>query len=106
MRRDTGGSGVDYLVEFDPSGHYTMYKDPNNMVLRDAYSPRIQRYHTSYLVDIAVLGNRITLYVDGVKIDSVTDNTYSHGHIGLYVTGDNGPPKTEATFTNVKIWSL
>ena len=105
LRRDTN-SGVGYLVDFGPSGHYSIKRDPNNVVLRDTYSPLIQPNHPSYLVVIEVLRNQITLYIDDIKIDSIIDNTYNHGHIGLYVAGDNGTPKTEVTFKNITVWSL
>ena len=42
--------------------------------------------------------NAITLYVDGVKIDTVYDSTYSEGGIGLIVGSDNESEQTIVTF--------
>jgi hypothetical protein len=56
---------------------------------------------------VVAKGNSFTLYVNHQPIDTITDSTYSHGHIGLIaiVYGKGGQP-TEVEFSNVKVWTL
>lgn len=109
LRRDPGDKEQDYLVEFDATGHYILYKDPNNTVLEENFSSHIRQNQTSYLIDVTIVANQMTLDVDHVQIVSLADkdNTYHQGEIGLYVTGHQDPPtETEAVFTNVTLWKL
>lgn len=104
IRNTAGGAGYD--IDVGPSGNYSI-SNPKNVFLRGrTFSPLILRNQATYLVDIAALGNQITLYVNKKRIDSVIDSTSSHGYIGLYVTTDGGMLQTEVTFTNVKVWSF
>jgi len=102
--RDAGHGTYD--VDLGPSGHYSIENPTNTFLRKNTLSPLIPRSRPSYLVDIEVSGNRITLYIDKMKIDSLTDKTSSHGYIGLYVTTDGGTSQTEVVFTNVKVWNL
>ena len=101
-----------YYVDVSPSGYYSISspKSQDTPDLRSPIqSPLIFKGQKSYLVDIEASGNQITLYVDKKEIYSVTDNTSSHGYLGLYVTLDAGDvltSHTEAIFTNVKVWNL
>lgn len=105
--RNTGVNGAGYDFDLGASGSYSMNRVPDNLPLRaSTVSPSIVKGQASYLVDIEVSGNRFTLYVDKKKIDSVTDDTYSHGYLGFYVTGDGGTAQTEVTFANVRVWTL
>jgi hypothetical protein len=107
FRVPNGVGGKGYLVELGPTGYYGILKAPDNVVLsQNNADPLIPQNQTSYLVDIEVSGNQITLFVNKMKINSVIDNTYSHGYLGLYVTGNGDIAKTEVVFRNVKVWTL
>lgn len=56
------------------------------------------------LIAVVANGNTITLYVNNSQIDTVTDNTFSQGKIGLAVDGINSP--TEVAFRNARVWTL
>jgi hypothetical protein len=55
-------------------------------------------------IGVVARGSSLTLYVNGKKLTSVTDTTYSSGQIGtiVYDIGD----AVDASFTNVKVWGL
>ena len=42
----------------------------------------------------------LTLYVNGKQIDSVTDTTYTKGHIGLFAWSDKKPNAMDISFAN------
>ena len=56
---------------------------------------------------IAIVANRSTLdlYVNSLKFDSVDDNTYSHGAIGVIADPSNNHP-TQVVYSNAKVWAL
>jgi hypothetical protein len=59
------------------------------------------------VIAVAAKGSSFKLYVNHQPIDTVTDTTYSHGHIGLIaVVYAKGGQPTEVEFSNVKVWAL
>ncbi len=59
------------------------------------------------VIAVVAKGNSFKLYVNHQPIDTVTDSTYSHGHIGLIaVVYAKGGQPTEVEFSNVKVWTL
>jgi hypothetical protein len=42
----------------------------------------------------------LTLYVNGKQIDSVTDTTYTKGHVGLFAWSDKNANATDVNFSN------
>jgi hypothetical protein len=48
----------------------------------------------------------LTLYVNGKKIDSVTDSTYAKGKIGLFTWSDKLPASSDVNFENFVMTSL
>jgi hypothetical protein len=58
----------------------------------------------SNLIAVVASHNIITLYVNGQKVDSVIDNTYSQGRIGM-IADDEGNP-TEVAFQNARVWTF
>jgi serine/threonine protein kinase len=59
------------------------------------------------LISVIAQGRTIGLYVNHQLIDSVNDNTYSSGQIGViaYPYGNSGNP-TEVVYSNVKVWTI
>jgi len=57
----------------------------------------------SNLVAVVASGSTIDLYVNHQKIDSVSDNSYSSGQIGVAATYLKSP--TEVVFSNAKVWT-
>lgn len=56
---------------------------------------------------IAIVANRsnFDLYVNSQKIDSVVDETYSHGEIGVIADPLSKYP-TEVVYSNAKVWTM
>ncbi len=57
----------------------------------------------SNLVAVVASGSTIDLYVNKQKIDSVSDNSYGSGQIGVAATYLKSP--TEVVFSNAKVWT-
>ncbi len=56
------------------------------------------------IIAIVAQGSSLDLYVNYEKVAHVTDNTYSHGQIGVFA-GDSGNA-ADGVFSNVKVWTL
>ena len=59
------------------------------------------------IIAVVAQGSKITLYINGKLVASVTDNTYTHGQIALLAAPyrTNGH-QTEVAYSNAKVWSL
>ncbi len=55
-------------------------------------------------VAVVAKGGTITIYVDQQMVMSLNDSSLSQGQIGFEV--EDGDVKSEAIFTNAKVWSL
>ena len=58
----------------------------------------------SNTIAIVANGTNIDLYINSTKVDSATDAAYSSGQIGLIASTINN--RTEAVYTNLKLWVL
>ncbi len=54
------------------------------------------------VIAVVAQGSTLSIYVNKQKIASASDNTFSHGQIGLFADSNSHP--TEAAFNNVKVW--
>src|SRR5271157_1845782 len=48
----------------------------------------------------------LTLYVNGIRIDTVMDSTYAKGHVGLFVWSSPHVNAADVNFSNFKITSI
>jgi eukaryotic-like serine/threonine-protein kinase len=72
--------------------------------LRSNSSPAINTgLNQSNLLAVVASGSTIDLYVNQQKIDSVSDNSYGSGQIGVGATYLTSP--TEVVFSNAKVWT-
>jgi thiamine biosynthesis lipoprotein ApbE len=109
--RGDDNAGKNYSLIFDPAGGFSIFMyssstaKPATLQQGDATSTGFKT-GTGQSNDIGVVarGSSLTMYVNGKKLASVTDTTYSSGQIGtiVYDIGD----AVDASFTNVKVWSL
>jgi lipid-binding SYLF domain-containing protein len=58
----------------------------------------------SNLIAVVANSNNIKLFANGQLITSMSDNSYSHGAIGLVAEDDSSP--AEAVFSNAKVWTI
>jgi serine/threonine protein kinase len=88
-----------YYLAATPGGEYAIIKategESDVFLTGDgkwADSDLITRNASSYQVSGECSNGRLTLYVDGKQIASVTDNTYGTGRVGLFTwSGDKAP---------------
>jgi len=103
-------NGTFYVFTVDQIGSYELFVCPPkatkcNSDLLINYNLAInQGLNQTNVVTVVVKGNTITLYVNQQEIDSVTDNTFSHGQIGVIALDINNP--TEVVYKNAKVWTL
>lgn len=74
--------------------------------LAAAYSPTIRTIygHTNVLAVVAI-GHSLTLYVNGQKMTTLTNSTFSAGQIGLVSSGTQGVLDV-VMFQNVEVWTF
>jgi eukaryotic-like serine/threonine-protein kinase len=100
--------GYEFIV--DQIGIYLLkWKSLNTQTL-GGFSSLIHRgLGQTNLIAVVAQGSTMRLYVNRQQIDSVTDNTYSHGSIGLaaetYISLTGYHP-TEVVYSNAKLWAL
>jgi len=92
-----------YYLAMTPAGQYAIAKaaeGEEDLFLTNndewADSTLIAANASSYRIGVDCGRNILTLYVDGKKIDSVTDSSYTSGLVGLFTWSD-----VDATTTNV-----
>ena len=71
-----------------------------------AYSDLIETNKSSYRIGMDCGNGTITLYVDGVLIDSATDDTYSTGTIGLFAWSGANATAGDVTFDDFIVTTL
>jgi hypothetical protein len=71
-----------------------------------AFSDLIETNKSSYRVGMDCGNGTITLYVDGVQIDSVTDDTYTTGTVGLFAWSGLNVDHADVTFDDFIVTAL
>jgi hypothetical protein len=99
-----------YVFYVDQDGSYEFFVCPpkstkcNSALLSSTNVAINQGLNQTNVVTVVVKGKTFTLYVNQQEIDRVTDNTFSHGQIGVIAYDINNP--TEVVYTNAKVWTL
>jgi hypothetical protein len=103
-----------YYAAVTPGGQYAIVK--KQLAQDDVFLTGGSNWKTSKLIpanspsytigfDCGSHG-KLTLYVNGKQIDSVTDTTYTDGYIGLFALGDKKSNSADVNFTNFVATSL
>ncbi|HYT33849.1 MAG TPA: protein kinase [Ktedonobacteraceae bacterium] len=96
-----------YLFRVDTAGHYYLdlytAANPDGLILRQNTIAPVNFGQTYVLAVVANFEN-IDLYINHQKIDSVTDGTLTHGHLGVLV--GNAGNAAAALFQNARVWTL
>jgi hypothetical protein len=108
FRADTN-TGKLYLFEVCSNGSYSLYNYKNSSgdssQLANASSPAIKSgLNQVNVLAVTAQGATLTLYVNGQKITTLTNNAYSQGQVGMVADSFNNP--TGALFTNARLWTL
>ena len=108
FRADTN-AGKLYLFEVCTDGAYNLYNYKNSSgdssLLANASSPAIKSgLNQTNVLAVTAQGTTITLYVNGQKITTVTNNAYSTGQVGMVADSFNNP--TGVLFSNARLWTF
>ncbi len=96
-----------YYFAINQDGSYSVHAstDSNDTMLAQGFSSAIhQGLNQTNLVAAVVHGTIIELYVNHQRVAVVGSSTYTHGRIGVIVTGSRN--QTEVIFQNAKVWKL
>jgi tRNA A-37 threonylcarbamoyl transferase component Bud32 len=102
-----------YYLAMTPAGEYAIIKATTGQ--DDAYltnggkwasSNLIKKNADSYRISGDCGNNTLTLYVDGKKIDSVVDSTYTSGHVGLFTWSAEDVSSADVSFDDFVLTSL
>jgi serine/threonine protein kinase len=102
-----------YYLAITPSGEYAIIKatDGKDDVLltnngKWGSSNLIPEKASSYRVGADCGNGKLTLYVEGKQIASVSDNTYGSGRVGLFIWSGEKVASADVTFDDFLITSL
>jgi serine/threonine protein kinase len=102
-----------YYLAITPAGEYAIIKatDGESDVLltnngKWGSSNLIPEKASSYRVGADCGNSKLTLYVDGKQIASVSDNTYGSGRVGLFIWSGEKVASADVTFDDFLITSL
>jgi hypothetical protein len=101
-RNDNG-----YYFRLGTDGTYILNKlVPNSLrTLLSGSSAAINKgMNQTNVLAVLVRGNRISLFVNKKYIESITDNSYQAGQIGIYTDSDAG--NVEASFHQAQVWNV
>ena len=96
-----------YYLGLSSDGHYTISLSQNgtDKVLAEDMSTAIATNAVSYTVGADCGGGHLALYVDGAKIASASDSTFTTGDVGLFAwTGEKSP--AEIHFDDIVVTKL
>jgi len=102
-----------YYLAMTPAGEYAIIEATDGQ--DDAYltnggkwasSDLITEDAASYRISADCGSNTLTLYVDGKKIDSVVDSTYTSGHVGLFTWSAENVDSADVSFDDFLLTSL
>jgi hypothetical protein len=105
-------NGIDshyYLFRLNKDGSYAFKRyidgiDRDAIVLDTGFS---QAYHPGYAqknrIAVVADGNRMTLYINGQRLVTVSDAAYMHGQIGVLAGSEQQAP-AEAAFSDIRVW--
>jgi serine/threonine protein kinase len=102
-----------YYLAATPAGEYAIIRatDGEDDVFltgdgKWAASDQIAYKAASYRVSADCGNGRLTLYVDGKQIASVTDNTYGTGRVGLFAWSGDKAPTADVNFDDFVLTTL
>ncbi|MFC8849153.1 MULTISPECIES: family 16 glycoside hydrolase [unclassified Micromonospora] len=106
------GPGSWYWTEIGRSGTVWLSKgvdgvsaDPD-LFVGQVPAPDPDEWHT---LAVTGVGTKLTVYVDGHRVGSITDRQFDSGPIGVFTDGGKAPdgtdPDGESLFRNVRVWA-
>jgi hypothetical protein len=105
--RDDGRTAA-YHFEVCQDGTYALYRydvSGSSITQLSASSSVIKTGLNQFnLLAVVAINAQFDLYVNGQHIDSISDNTFPQGYVGLRASYYSGT--VEVVYSNVKVWTL
>jgi eukaryotic-like serine/threonine-protein kinase len=107
--RADSNAGKLYLFEVCTDGSYNLYLYRNlsgdSSLLANASSPAIKSgLNQVNVLAVTAQGSTLTLYVNGQKLTSLTNSTYSQGEVGMVADSNNDT--TGVIFSKARLWTF
>jgi hypothetical protein len=101
FRADNNGDFYYFQIGSNQFDELDSIQSGGSTVLTNAnYNATIDSQGKSNTIAVVANGSAIVLFVNGQKIDSVTDSTFSQGYVGVAAS-----TSTEAVFSNALVWT-
>jgi len=89
---EQGSASSFYYVGVSPDGYYAFIKaavGQDDVFMKEGNSDLIRNSASSMLLGLDCGNGTLTLYVNGQRIDSMNDSTYTSGVVGLFAASDD-----------------
>jgi flagellar basal body-associated protein FliL len=99
-----------YLFRISQSGAYDLYLYVDNQgthaknLLSSSSTLIKQGQNQTNTMTVVARGSNIFFYINGQYLDSVSNNTFGSGKIGVF--GESNTNSTDVAFSNVQVWQL
>ncbi len=106
---EQGSTQSFYYVGVSSDGYYAFIKSAvaqDDVFLKEGTSDLISISSGSVRLGLDCGGGSLTLYVNGQKVDSVSDSTYTSGVIGLFAASDDENSGANVTFDDFVVTKL
>jgi len=106
---EQGTTNSFYYVGAASDGYYAFIKSAvaaDDVYLKEGNSDAISAAGTSLRLGLDCANGSLALYVNGQKIDSVSDSSYTSGVIGLFAASGDASSGTDVTFDDFVVTKL
>ena len=106
---EQGSTQSFYYVGVSSDGYYVFIKSAvaqDDVFLKEGTSDLISISSGSVRLGLDCGGGSLTLYVNGQKVDSVSDSTYTSGLVGLFAASDDENSGANVTFDDFVVTKL
>jgi len=104
-----GGTTSFYYVGVSSDGYYAFIKSAvaaDDVYLKESSSDVISSSGSSMRLGLDCSGSSLTLYVNGQRVDSASDSTYTSGAVGLFTASDAQASGATVTFDDFAVTKL
>jgi hypothetical protein len=97
-----------YMFRISGDGYYKFSKNVNKKWTSDTWmkSSAINTGKATNLIGVVCQGDKIGLYINGVKVKDLTDSSNPFGTIGIVAGNTYGGKNTTVCFDNINVWAL
>ncbi|MBL8101702.1 MAG: hypothetical protein JNM02_04160 [Anaerolineales bacterium] len=106
---EQGTTNAFYYVGVSPDGYYAFIKSSvalDDVYLKEGTSDLVSANPSSMRLGLDCGNGLLTLYVNGQKVDSVSDTTYTSGTVGLFAASDDERNGTTVIFDDFVMTKL